>query len=50
MKHSVSTNVLQEILNYLASRPYTEVVVLIKTLQEDAKAIPEAAAPEVQGE
>jgi hypothetical protein len=47
MKHSVSTKVLQDILNYLASRPYSEVTVLIKTLQEDAKPIAEESAPEV---
>lgn len=37
MKHVVSTKVLQEILNYMANRPYTEVAALIKSLQEDAK-------------
>jgi hypothetical protein len=37
MKHIVSTTVLQNILNYLASRPYSEVATLIKELQEDAK-------------
>ena len=47
MKHAVSTKVLQDILNYLANRPYSEVSVLIKTLQDDAKPIAEASAPEV---
>jgi|694.fasta_scaffold00313_56 hypothetical protein len=37
MKHIVSTKVLQEILNYMANRPYTEVAALIKSLQEDAQ-------------
>jgi hypothetical protein len=37
MKHIVSTKILQDIINYLANRPYTEVSQLIKTLQEDAK-------------
>jgi hypothetical protein len=41
MKHIVSTKILQDILNYLANRPYTEVAALIQTLQDDAKPIPE---------
>ena len=41
MKHIVSTSILQEVLNYLANRPYSEVAALIKALQEDVKAVEE---------
>ena len=41
MKHIVSTKILQEILNYLANRPYTEVATLIKALQDDVKPVEE---------
>ena len=41
MKHIVSTKVLQEILNYLANRPYAEVSALIKALQDDVKPLEE---------
>ena len=37
MKHIVTTKILQDVINYLAGRPYTEVAPLIKALQEDAK-------------
>lgn len=39
MKHIVSTKVLQEVLNYLANRPYTEVAALIKALQDDVQPV-----------
>lgn len=41
MKHIVSTAVLQELINYLANRPYTEVAALIKALQDDVKPLEE---------
>lgn len=41
MKHIVSTTVLQEVINYLANRPYTEVAALIKALQDDVKPLEE---------
>jgi hypothetical protein len=47
MKHAVSTKILQDILNYLANRPYGEVSALIEALQSDAKAIDEAPPAEV---
>lgn len=37
MRYSVSKEVLEDILKYLASRPYAEVSVLIAKLQQDAK-------------
>lgn len=39
MKHIVSTKVLQEVLNYLANQPYTEVAALIKALQDDVQPV-----------
>lgn len=41
MKHIVSTKVLQEVVNYLANRPYTEVAELILALQNDVKPLEE---------
>jgi hypothetical protein len=46
MKHIVTTQILQDVLNYMANRPYTEVAALIKALQEDAKPLPEEADEE----
>ena len=48
MKHSVSTKVLQDILNYLANRPYTEVAALIKALQDNSQVIPEESVQAAQ--
>ena len=39
MRHSVNTKVLQDILNYLANRPYAEVSAIITALQTDAAII-----------
>lgn len=44
MRHSLDTKLVQDILTYLASRPYAEVSGLITKIQMDAKAIP-AEAP-----
>lgn len=41
MKYKVSSSVLQELLNYLANRPYLEVVNIIQSLQKDATIINE---------
>lgn len=38
MKHVIDTAVLQEVLNYLASRPFAEVAQLINKIQNSAKA------------
>lgn len=46
MKHIVSTKVLQEVLNYLANRPYAEVAALIKALQDDVKPVEQEEASE----
>jgi len=52
MRHSLETSVLQEVLNYLGAKPYTEVSALIIKIQSDAKAIqePVVVAEPVQGE
>ena len=50
MKHLVSTKVLQEILNYMANRPYSEVSELINALQQDATPIDEAPPAEAVSE
>lgn len=36
MRHSVKTEILQNVLNYLANRPYHEVATIITSLQGDA--------------
>ena len=43
MRHSLDTKLVQDILTYLASRPYAEVSGLITKIQMDAKAIPAEA-------
>jgi hypothetical protein len=47
MRHSVNTKVLQDILNYLANRPYAEVSAIIKALQDDAQTVEETKEAEV---
>lgn len=39
MRHSVKTEILQNVLNYLANRPYQEVAAFITALQGDATLI-----------
>ncbi len=41
MKHILPTDTINKILNYLSSRPYSEVAVLIKEIQSQAQAHPE---------
>lgn len=36
MRHSVKTEILQSVLNYLANRPYHEVASIITSIQGDA--------------
>jgi len=48
MRHSVNTKVLQDILNYLANRPYSEVATIIKALQDDAAVIDTASEKEAE--
>jgi hypothetical protein len=48
MRHSVNTKVLQDILNYLANRPYSEVATIIKALQDDATIIDTASQTEAE--
>ena len=37
MNYTVDADTLQQLLNYLAGRPYVEVHALVKALQENAK-------------
>jgi hypothetical protein len=39
MRHSVKTEILQSVLNYLANRPYHEVASIITSIQGDATVI-----------
>jgi hypothetical protein len=50
MRHSVSTKILQDVINYMASRPYTEVAALIEAIQKDATAVVEQSKEEVPSE
>jgi hypothetical protein len=45
MRHSLKTEVLQQVLNYLANQPYAQVAKLVTDIQADAKLIEEQAAP-----
>ena len=44
-RHSISTENLQAILTYLASKPYAEVVNIIQKIVADATPIPAEPAP-----
>ena len=44
MKYSVEGSTLQEVLNYLATRPFAEVAKLINDLQTNAKPLETEAA------
>lgn len=52
MRHSVETKLLQEVLNYLGSKPFNEVSSLITKIQTDAQPIEESKveAEPVKGE
>jgi len=46
MRFSVDSKILQDILNYLTTRPFAEVNVMLQQIQKDAKVIEEALALE----
>lgn len=40
MRHTIKTEILQAVLNYLALKPYSEVQNLVTAIQSDAKVDP----------
>lgn len=48
MQFKVDRKVLQEVLNYLSTKPFSEVQGLIRAIQENAKAEPEQEAPKAE--
>ena len=49
MRHSLDSKLLQELLNYLVTRPFNEVNPLIQLIQKDAKIV-EGSAPAAEAE
>ena len=47
MKHILPTDLVNRVLTYLASRPYTEVMVLINEIQANAVAYNEECPKEI---
>jgi hypothetical protein len=47
---NISNNLLQAIANYLASKPYFEVVWLINALQQEVNVVPSEPVKEVKTE
>ena len=45
MRHSIDTKLLQDILNYLASKPFNEVSGVIKAVQDDVKVVEGSEVP-----
>lgn len=41
MKHSLPTDVVNKVLNYLASKPFSEVSLLIREIRDTAVALPD---------
>jgi len=45
MRFTIDKTLLEQMLNYLATKPYNEVAQLIATVQQDIKVVEENAAP-----
>lgn len=45
MRFTIDKALLEQIMNYMATKPYNEVVQLIATVQQDIKVAEENAAP-----
>jgi len=43
MRHTIKTDILQKVLNYLSSKPFTEVSALINEVMSDAKPVDQSA-------
>jgi hypothetical protein len=45
MRFTIDKIILEQIINYLVTRPYTEVAQLIAAIQQDIKAVEEQPEP-----
>lgn len=50
MRHTIKTQILQAVLNYLATKPYNEVQALVTAIQSDAAVDPLSKVEEPQAE
>ncbi len=46
MRFTIDKTILEQLLNYLVTKPYSEVVQMIANVQQDIKAVEEQPDPE----